>query len=103
MDPADADILDRLTNTIVQQVDTMKGMVNTFSDYARTPEIKAQAMDINVLINEVLDLFTSLDQKTNVVLDLEPDLPLISADISRLRQVFNNLLKNAFGSLQLRA
>ena len=100
MDPADVDILDRLTNTIVQQVDTMKDMVNTFSDYARTPEIKAQAMDINALINEVLDLFTSLDQKTEIALNLEPDLPLINADVSRLRQVFNNLLKNAFDACE---
>lgn len=100
MDPEDADILDRLTNTIVQQVDTMKDMVNTFSDYARTPEIKAQAMDINTLIKEVLDLFTSLDQKTEIKLNLEPDLPLINADVSRLRQVFNNLLKNAFDACE---
>lgn len=100
MDPADADILDRLTNTIVQQVDTMKDMVNTFSDYARTPEIKAQAMDINALINEVLDLFTSLDQKTEIKLNLERDLPLVNADVSRLRQVFNNLLKNAFDACE---
>ena len=100
MDPADADILDRLTNTIVQQVDTMKDMVNTFSDYARTPEIKARAMDINALINEVLDLFTSLEQKTEIKLNLEPDLPLVNADVSRLRQVFNNLLKNAFDACE---
>ena len=101
MDSADANILDRLTNTIVQQVETMKDMVNTFSDYARTPEIKAQAMDINALINEVMDLFTSLDQKTEVTMDLEPDLPMVNADISRLRQVFNNLLKNAFDACNI--
>jgi nitrogen fixation/metabolism regulation signal transduction histidine kinase len=101
MDSADADILDRLTNTIVQQVETMKDMVNTFSDYARTPEIKAQAMDINALINEVMDLFTSLDLKTEVTMDLEPDLPMVNADISRLRQVLNNLLKNAFDACNI--
>ncbi|MCK5497839.1 MAG: HAMP domain-containing protein, partial [Gammaproteobacteria bacterium] len=100
MDQKDADTLDRLTNTIVQQVETMKEMVNTFSDYARTPEIKTQAMDINALIGEVLDLFTSLDQKTEIELNLESDLPMVNADISRLRQVFNNLLKNAFDACE---
>jgi len=96
MDQKDADTLDRLTNTIVQQVETMKDMVNTFSDYARTPEIKTQAVDINALMSEVLDLFTSLNQKAEIELDLEPHLPMVNADVSRLRQVFNNLLKNAF-------
>ncbi len=100
MDKADADILDRLTNTIVQQVETMKDMVNSFSDYARTPEIQTQAMDINALINEVLDLFINLNRKTKIVLDLEPELPLVNADVGRLRQVFNNLLKNAFDACE---
>ena len=100
MDQKDADTLDRLTNTIVQQVETMKEMVNTFSDYARTPEIKAQAMDINALMSEVLDLFTSMHQKTKVELNLEPHLPMVNADVSRLRQVFNNLLKNAFDACE---
>jgi nitrogen fixation/metabolism regulation signal transduction histidine kinase len=100
MDQKDADTLDRLTNTIVQQVETMKEMVNTFSDYARTPETKTQAMNINTLMNEVLDLFTSLNQKTEIELNLEPDLPMVDADVSRLRQVFNNLLKNAFDACE---
>jgi len=100
MDQKDANTLDRLTNTIVQQVETMKEMVNTFSDYARTPEIKAQAMDINALMSEVLDLFTNLNQKTKIELNLEPHLPMVNADVSRLRQVFNNLLKNAFDACE---
>ncbi len=100
MDQKDADILDRLTNTIVQQVETIKDMVNTFSDYARSPEIETQAMDINALISEVLDLFTSLSQKTEIELKLEPNLPMINADVNRLRQVFNNLLNNAFDACE---
>ncbi|RKZ71370.1 MAG: two-component sensor histidine kinase [Gammaproteobacteria bacterium] len=100
MDQKDADTLDRLTNTIVQQVETMKDMVNTFSDYARPPETKTQAMDINTLIKEVLDLFTNLDQKTEIELNLETHLPMVNADVSRLRQVFNNLLKNAFDACE---
>jgi nitrogen fixation/metabolism regulation signal transduction histidine kinase len=100
MDQKDAGVLDRLTNTIVQQVETMKEMVNTFSDYARSPEIETQAMDINVLISEVLDLFISLNQKTEIKLNLESDLPMVNADVSRLRQVLNNLLKNAFDACE---
>ena len=36
----DADVLDRATHTIVQQVESLKGMVNAFSEYARAPELK---------------------------------------------------------------
>jgi nitrogen fixation/metabolism regulation signal transduction histidine kinase len=53
MSPDDAQVLDRLTNTIVQQVETMRNMVNTFSDYARSPQTAPTPLDINTLLSEV--------------------------------------------------
>jgi nitrogen fixation/metabolism regulation signal transduction histidine kinase len=96
MDNKDAEILDRLTNTIVQQVDTMKDMVNSFSDYARTPEISPESIDLHSLIEEVLDLYRNLDKKTRIELQFETDIPKVNGDPKRLRQVLNNLLHNAF-------
>src|SRR5712672_3056323 len=40
MAPEDADVMERATRTIVQQVETMQQMVNAFSEYARAPEIQ---------------------------------------------------------------
>ena len=91
----DAEMLDRLTHTIVQQVETMKEMVNTFSDYARAPQMKPQSVSINQLVEEVLDLYRSATVAPVISLQLAPDLPPVQADTSRLRQVLNNLIKNA--------
>ena len=95
MAPADAETLDRLTTTIVQQVDTMKSMVNTFSDYARTPTINQEKTDLNRLISAVVDLYRSANPAASFELSFEPTLPPASVDAARLRQVFNNLIKNA--------
>ncbi len=95
MPARDAEVLDRLTHTIVQQVETMKVMVNTFSDYARSPRIQPQPLALNDLVNEVVDLFRNVDPKAAVVTDLAADLPPLQADPARLRQVLNNLIKNA--------
>ncbi|HEX7418085.1 MAG TPA: HAMP domain-containing protein, partial [Steroidobacteraceae bacterium] len=40
MKPEDAQMLERSTHTIVQQVETIKQMVNAFSEYARAPDMK---------------------------------------------------------------
>ena len=97
LNPGQSEMLDRLTNTIIQQVETMKDMVNTFSEYAYTPKISQKYIDLNKLIQEVVDLYSTLmNVDGSVELDLAKYLPLIKADASRLRRVFNNLLHNAF-------
>ena len=95
MAPVDAETLDRLTSTIVQQVETMKAMVNTFADYARPPVINQGAADVNALLSGVIDLYRSANPDAEFIVDLARDLPSVSMDVVRFRQVFNNLLKNA--------
>ena len=96
MAPADAETLDRLTSTIIQQVDTLKAMVNTFTDYARPPVINQAAVDVNALLSGVIDLYRTAHPDAAVSLSLAADLPPASMDAARFRQVFNNLMKNAF-------
>ncbi len=91
----DADVLDRATHTIVQQVETLKGMVNAFSEYARAPELKLTQVNLNELVAEVAELYRA--QGTAVTIDVQADaaLPPVLADRGRLRQVLNNLITNA--------
>jgi PAS domain S-box-containing protein len=95
MSADDARTLERLTTTIIQQVDTMKTMVNTFSDYARPPKITLEPTDLNDLVSGVVDLFKSASPDNTFTLSLDPNLSQIPADLNRLRQVVNNLVKNA--------
>lgn len=94
MDSADATVLDRSTNTIVQQVEVLKEMVKAFSEYARPPAIKLSKVDINALLDEVLELFRG-DPLVDIHAQLSPSLPPIEADPSRIRQLLVNLIKNA--------
>ncbi len=91
----DARSLDRYTHTIVQQVKTMKEMVNAFSDYARPPRLQLAPVSLNHVINEVVDLYRSGDDKVSIELRLNDELPEVQADSGRLRQLLHNLIKNA--------
>jgi nitrogen fixation/metabolism regulation signal transduction histidine kinase len=90
----DADIMDRATHTIVQQVESMKEMVKAFSDYARPPRLQLTPVALGRLINEVLDLYQG-DERLHITLDSTGELPTIEADAGRLRQLLHNLIKNA--------
>jgi PAS domain S-box-containing protein len=99
MPPADAELLNRATNTIVQQVETMKEMVKAFSDYARSPKLKLQTLDLNALIEEVWDLYREDGGRIAFHLHLQRKMPLINADVGRMRQLLNNLIKNAIEAI----
>ncbi|MEM7765220.1 MAG: ATP-binding protein [Pseudomonadota bacterium] len=99
MSAEDAQVLDRATHTIVQQVEAMKQMVNAFSDYARAPEMQISKFPLNRLIHEVVDLYRSESQRIAIDVDLPNESPVIDADNGRLRQVLHNLLRNAFEAL----
>jgi two-component system, NtrC family, nitrogen regulation sensor histidine kinase NtrY len=95
MPAEDADILDRSTRTIVNQVEAMKKMVNAFSEYARVPQINLEPVDLHQLIQEVLDLYRSNDPSVELVEQLNAKQPVIDGDAVRLRQLLHNLLKNS--------
>ncbi len=98
--PAEAEILDRSTHTIVQQVESMQRMVNAFSEYARAPEMHVSRFSLNQLVTEVADLYRSQDGHAAIVLDLDERLSAIEADRGRVRQILNNLVTNALEALE---
>ncbi len=92
---SEADMLDRSTWTIIQQVDALKAMVRAFADLAATPAADFSAVDLNALVTEVADLYDGHAGGCRVDLALGEGLPPVLADRSRLRQVLHNLIKNA--------
>ncbi len=91
----DAQILERSTATIVNQVSAMKRMVDDFRDYAKTPPAILSPLDLNALIEEILHLYLAGDERDIIHAKLAEGLPLIMGDATQLRQVIHNLLQNA--------
>jgi nitrogen fixation/metabolism regulation signal transduction histidine kinase len=89
----DAEMVRRSTRTIVNQVAALKGMVDAFSHYARAPEIKLQALDLNLLVQEILSLYEA--NRPIIQRRLFSGLQAVRGDPARLRQVIHNLLQNA--------
>jgi nitrogen fixation/metabolism regulation signal transduction histidine kinase len=93
LDESGRNMLTRATQTIVNQVEALKALVNSFREYARLPTPTLVSTDLNALIREVLVLYESAARP--ILTELAPSLPSVHADSSQLRQVIHNLLQNA--------
>ncbi len=95
----DREILDRATRTIAQQVESMKSMVNAFSDYAQPVISRPRRLDVNTLIRDITELHVAHLTRIRFLFDLADDLPQIMTDPAGIRQVLNNLIINASDAL----
>ncbi len=97
---ASRDLLDRATQTIVNQVEAMKNMVNDFRDYARTPLPQLAPVDLPALLGEVLGLYEESASDAEIAVAPAPtSVSAVLADANQLRQVLHNVLTNAQDAL----
>ena len=94
----DKDMLARGTQTIINQVQAMKRMVDDFRDYARLPAPEVAALDLNALISEVLCLYES--SSAAIETNFAGELPQVLGDSTQLRQIIHNLLRNSEDALE---
>jgi len=94
LEAEDAALLNRSIETIVQQVEAMKCMVNDFSVYAESGRNKVDKIDLTALVKDVIELY---DTNTDFIIHLQclKKIPFVFADSVTLRQVLHNLFKNA--------
>ncbi len=99
LDSESADFLNRMTRTIIQQVDTLKAMVNAFSEYAKAPVLVVQPVHLNQIVREVAELYMDNPQRVQVMLEQDDGLPTLLLDPHRIRQLLVNLVKNALEAI----
>ena len=95
------DYRDALGNDGKQQMDLLKSRVGRMQDlidgvlqYSRVGRVKEDIVDIelNQVIPEVIDLLAA---PKNISITVDDDLPVISAEKTRISQLFQNILSNS--------
>jgi two-component system nitrogen regulation sensor histidine kinase NtrY len=99
--PEEAKVFDECVNTITSQVETLKLLVNEFSNFARLPDAKPMPEDLNAIVGEAVASYKGTERVVFAT-DLDPRLPTVDVDREQMRRILTNLIDNAIGAIRER-
>ena len=95
----DGKLFDECTQTIINQVDELKNLVNEFSRFARLPQLTLALQDLNALVQEALLLYQEVQPRITLELHPDPNLPPLLLDREQIKRMLLNLLDNALAAI----
>ncbi|MBK6591002.1 MAG: HAMP domain-containing protein [Acidobacteria bacterium] len=90
-----ANVVNESTETILREVASLKTMVDEFSRFARLPDTKLEAGDLNRVIEQAETAFDGRFTRLVIDLGLADSLPEVLIDPEQLKRVFVNLIENS--------
>ncbi len=88
-------VFDQCTQTIIQEVDALKALVDEFSRYARMPTSSPRPGDLHALIEQVLNLYSGVSRRVRLTAVLDPRVPPVNLDTDQMKRALVNLVDNA--------
>jgi two-component system nitrogen regulation sensor histidine kinase NtrY len=95
-------LVDECTTTIVGEVESLKGLVDEFSQFARMPAPRAVQTDLRSLLNDALALYDGIFTDVEIRRRFDPQLPPVTVDPEQMRRVVINLVDNAIEAMEQR-
>jgi len=98
--PAAQALVEECTTTIIGEVESLKGLVDEFSQFARMPAPRTVPTDLGHLITDTLALYNGIF--TDVVFEQQSaaGVPLVRLDAEQIRRVIINLVDNAVEAME---
>ena len=98
--PEIARIVHDCTTTITGEVQSVKNLVDEFSQFARFPAAQPAAWDLNEVVESALAVFAGRLKDIDMRTSLAPGLPSVWLDREQFRRVVINLVDNAAEAMQ---
>lgn len=89
------DRLNKFSNTLIEQIESLSKIASEFSDFANMPKTEAEKIELSEIIKSSIELHKNYE---NISIDFKTDKErpyYVFADKKQMLRVFNNLIKNS--------
>jgi two-component system nitrogen regulation sensor histidine kinase NtrY len=99
-DVAGGDVIEEGAKVIIQEAQTIKSLVDEFSDFARLPKINLQPASLGDILRQVANLFRGIFADIAFDIRIAPDIPAeVRVDADQIKRVFINLIDNSIDAM----
>jgi len=95
-------LVEECTQTIVGEVESLKGLVDEFSQFARMPSPRTVPTDLAQLVTDTIALYNGIFADIRIEPRFGPGVPLVRLDPEQIRRVVINLVDNAIEAMERR-
>jgi len=92
------ELFQRISQTLIEQIDTLSTIASAFSDFARMPKTKNEYLQLNELLNSSINLFNEIPGVEIIFKDDGQERSVL-ADREQLIRAFSNIIKNGIQSI----
>jgi two-component system nitrogen regulation sensor histidine kinase NtrY len=92
-------LVDECTQTIAGEVESLKSLVDEFSQFARMPPPRTVPTDLNQLLTDTLRLYNGLFSDVRIECRFAESIPPVKIDPEQIRRVVINLVDNALEAM----
>lgn len=93
-------ILHECSATIAREVESLRTLVDEFSQFSRFPAAQPVPSDLNQIVENALCVFEGRLDGIRLDKELAPELPLVQVDREQFKRVVVNLVDNAAEAMQ---
>lgn len=98
--PENARVLRECSQMISREVESVRTLVDEFSQFARFPAAQMTPLSLNMIVDNAMQVFAGRLDGIDVRVSLGTGLPLVNADAEQLKRVVVNLVDNAAEAMQ---
>jgi two-component system, NtrC family, nitrogen regulation sensor histidine kinase NtrY len=98
--PEERELVTECTETIIQEVDALKRLVDEFSRFARMPAPTPRPTDVRSLVDAVIALYRDAHPTLTIVTRHGEDVPLLEVDPDHVKRAVLNLVDNAVAAVR---
>lgn len=86
-------LFEKVSGTVLNQIDTLNQIASEFSRFAKMPSLKIETIDMLSVLNDTINMF--IHEKTEISIKTKLESAIIDSDFNQLRRMFINLIRNS--------